>query len=144
MNTYHGAGILFWTRDVLGKIHVLLCKQSAEVAHSKWILPQGTWIPNDGFLPDGKRHYLQTAIRHSHDHLGMTAQYNRPPPTIWTLHVPYFNFEVFACFHPELREPQTFNTGLYSESAFFIVDDLPTPREFLLNFYVPALLEKVL
>ena len=135
LHTFHGAGILCWRRDESGAISILLGKRSAGIG--KWTIPGGTYEKSDGHDEKGRRNYKGTAIRETHEEMGLEIENCSP---LWSLIIPYFHYEVFSCQIYNSELPQTLNE--FSEVAWFLSSDLPTPRVALVDFQVKALMKE--
>ena len=140
LKPYHGAGMVFWTKDVQGKFSVLLGKRSFNPGKGKWSIPGGGWEPQDGFEKTGRRNYRQTAMREAQEELHFEIPRMESLVHLWSLHVPCFHFEVYAYILSEQAIPTYVDE--FSELCWVSVKALPTPMVCFLRNQIATLTKK--
>lgn len=136
---YHGAGIVFWTKDAQGRLSLLLGKRSFNPGKDKWSIPGGGWEQQDGFEKSGKRNYRQTAMRETQEEIHFDIPRRQNLSHLWSLHVPFFHFEVYAYYLLEQTIPSTVDE--FSEVHWVPADTLPSPLTCFLRSQVASLIE---
>lgn len=121
ISTYHGSGILCYTKDAEGILRVLLGKRSVRKGFGKWSIPGGGWEVEDGMAGHG-RNYERTARRETKEEMGIEIRTISP---LWKSRLPLFHYEVFCSFLPTTEKIT--NIHEFSQVGWFPLDALPTP-----------------
>lgn len=91
----------------------------------RWSFPGGGWEPRDGHTVDGKVDYQAAAIRESREEMGMQVDKPDRLVLVWTLHLPYFHYKVFAYYVKTRSKPPFVDE--FSEYRWCTLDSLPKP-----------------
>ena len=124
-HSYHGAGIIFWSKDENQQIRILIGKRSMSPQNHRWSFPGGGWEPKDGFDEKGKIAYTKAAIRESGEEMGMPVEHAEKLVPLWALHVPGFHYKVYAYELEHLQKPPFI--AEFSEARWVGVEELPSP-----------------
>ena len=93
---YHGGGMLFWKSTREEEILILLGRRSHGIDRGLWSIPGGSWSKKkDGFSPDGVRNYHTAALRKGYEETGYIIPAQDEVTCIWSVHAPFFHYEVF-------------------------------------------------
>ena len=125
LHPYHGAGIIFWTQTERGERSILMGKRNMRPQNHRWSFPGGGWEPRDGRMRDGKVNYQAAAIRESKEEMGMQVDKPDRLALVWTLHLPYFHYNVFAYYVKTRIRPPFVDE--FSEYTWCTLDSLPKP-----------------
>ncbi len=143
MSGYHGAGILFWTMNDEGIISIYLGKRCHGIDRGRWSIPGGGWKRQDGTSPGTGHHYHKTAVREVHEETGFVIQDDDGLTCFWSIHVPFFHFEVFDYSLKEQIDFPALSSSEFSEGKWFPLDDLASPLEPFVTFQVRNLRKKI-
>lgn len=125
LHSYHGAGIIFWSRDENHQVHILIGKRSMSPQNRHWSFPGGGWEPKDGYDEHDKVAYAKAAIREAGEEMGMAVEHPRQLVLLWGLHVPGFHYRVYAYELQQMKEPPFI--AEFSEAKWVGIHMLPTP-----------------
>jgi len=125
IRSYHGAGILFWTRDDDGAPTILLGKRSMKPQNHHWAFPGGGWEGEDGFDSDGNIAYRTTAIRESTEEMGIVVPDPDGLKLVWSLALPFFHYKVFSYELDHRVTPPVLSE--FSEYRWCTLESLPKP-----------------
>ncbi len=140
---YHGGGMLFWKKDMDGNISVFLGKRKHGVDKGRWSLPGGGWEYGDGLAADGSRNYHRTALRESREETGYEIPEQDDVTRIWSIHIPFFHFEVFDYRMRELNALFILDTDEFSEGKWFSITALPDSLEWFVPLQIHNLEKKL-
>lgn len=126
LGQYYGAGMIPYTKDPHGEIHVLLEKRADD----------HTWAIPGGALDDGED-YLEAAIRETLEETGIhisSAWY------VTSCQLPYFSYWVYAS---KLGSQETPVRNYESEEiAWFSISNLPDDMNFMTKAELRSFLRK--
>lgn len=140
LRPYHGAGILFWTRDQQGRIFVLLGMRKHNPQKGKWSIPAGGWEDEDSRDEKGRPDYRKTAIRETWEEIQFTVDNPDKLVSLWSKHLPFFHFAVYSYQLPEQEAVVRYQE--FSEVKWFSVDVLPVNSVGLVRSQVAALVRQ--
>jgi 8-oxo-dGTP diphosphatase len=126
MFPYHGAGVLFWNKDEMGRLWILMGRRTRRPGKDMWSFPGGGWENGvDGFLPQNplKPYYSQTASREAREEVELHIQFTPDELPLWRIHIPGFHYEIYS-WQMETRTAFRFNYE-FSDMQWFSVDGLP-------------------
>jgi len=134
---YHGAGIIFWSRDDDHQVRILIGKRSMRPQNHCWSFPGGGWELKDGFDEKGKPAYKEAAIRESGEEMGMAVEQPQKLVLLWGLHVPGFHYQVYGYELERVKKPPFISE--FSEARWVGLHQLPSPRVFFVASQVRRL-----
>lgn len=137
LHTYHGAGIIFWTRDKNQQVRILIGKRSMSPQNHRWSFPGGGWELKDGYDVKGKVAYTMTAIRESGEEMGMPVEHADKLVYLWALHAPLFHYQVYAYELDHQKNPPFISE--FSEARWSLLTELPSPLVFFVASQVRGL-----
>lgn len=143
MFPYHGAGVLLWNRDAMGRLWILMGRRTRKPGKGMWSFPGGGWEKAlDGFLPQNpfKPYYAQTASREAREEVGLHVPFSPDELPLWRIHVPGFHYEIYSS-QVETRSDLRFNYE-FSAMQWFPVDGLPSDTVPFLRGQVKKLQKK--
>ena len=139
-DSYHGAGILFWTIDGQGQPFVLLGKRKYNPQRGYWSIPGGGWDEADSFVEKGQLDYRETALRESREEIGFAVDNPEKLAYLWSRHLPFFHFVVYA--HQLSGKREVVRYQEFSQVKWFPTDSLPTQCVWFLRSQVAALVRQ--
>jgi len=134
---YHGAGILFWHRAEDGQVSVLLGLRKYNPQKGMWSIPGGKWEAQDSYEDTMKPNYKAAAVRETWEEIRVRVENPEMLTLLWSMHVPFYHFEVYACQLPEKRAIAPYQE--LSELKWFSVDSLPKDSVGFVRLEVAAL-----
>lgn len=140
IKSYHGAGILFWTKETKDQLFVLLGKRKYNPQRGKWSIPAGGWEKEDSYDGKGKPDYCQTAIRESREEIKIFVDNLENLTYLWSRHLPFFHFVVYAYQLSEQVDVVRYQE--FSEVKWFPVDVLPADCVGFVRSQVSALVKQ--
>jgi len=135
---YHGAGILFWHRAEDGQVSVLLGLRKYNPQKGMWSIPGGKWEAQDSYEDTMKPNYKAAAVRETWEEIRVRVENPEMLTLLWSMHVPFYHFEVYACQLPEKRAITPYME--LSELKWFPVDSLPEESVGFVRLQVAALI----
>ncbi len=123
---YNGAGIIFWTITETGEVSFLMGKRSIPPQNHMWSFPGGTWEKGeDGYNQEGKISYRETAIRESHEEVGLDVPSPENLFPLWSLDVPGFHYGIYVYrLKSQIKPPYI---SEFSETGWFTFSTVPSP-----------------
>jgi len=134
---YHGAGILFWHRAEDGQVSVLLGLRKYNPQKGMWSIPGGKWEAQDSYDDTMKPNYKAAAVRETWEEIRVRVENPEMLTLLWSMHVPFYHFAVYACWLPEKRAIAPYQELL--ELKWFSVDSLPKDSVGFVRLEVAAL-----
>ena len=126
LGQYYGAGMIPYTKDSHGEIHVLLEKRADD----------HTWAIPGGALDDGED-YLEAAIRETLEETGIHIS---SPWYVTSCQLPYFSYWVYAS---RLEKQQTPLKNWESDAIeWFAADDLPEGMNWMTRIEIEDFIRK--
>jgi len=144
MFPYHGAGILLWNRDAMGKLWVLIGKRTRKPGIGLWSFPGGGWEKDkEGFSPRNRStpDYAQTASRETQEEIGLHVQFPPDVLPLWRIHLPGFHYEIFSWLMETRVVPEY--SDEFSAMQWFPIEQLPSALVPFLRGQVMKLKKKV-
>lgn len=134
---YHGAGILFWHKAEDGTLSVLLGLRKHHPQKGMWSIPGGKWEVQDSYDDTMKPNYKAAAVRETWEEIRVRVENPEMLTLLWSMHVPFYRFAVYACRLPEKRAIAPYQELL--ELKWFPVDSLPKDSVGFVRLEVAAL-----
>lgn len=128
----HVGGMLFWKTTMEEEILVLLGRRSHGIDRGRWSIPGGSWRKEDGFSPGGGRNYHTAALRKGYEETGYIIPEQDEVTCIWSVHAPFFHYEVFDYRIREKHAAIHLTSEDFSEWGWFDIKALPEPLEWFL------------
>ena len=126
LNNYFGAGMILYTKNLKGAIHVLLEKRADD--HT-WAIPGGAL--------DDLEDYKEAAIRETFEETGISID------SAWCVNryqLPYFSYWVYAS---RLEKQQTLLKNWESDAIeWFAADDLPEGMNWMTRIEIEDFIRK--
>lgn len=136
---YHGAGILFWHKDDAGQLYVLLGVRKYHPQKGMWSIPGGKWEAEDSYNGNMKPNYQAAAVRETWEEIRVRVEDPEQLAFLWSMHMPFFHFVVYACRLPEKRTIVPYQE--LSELKWFPVGSLPAESVGFVRLQVAALVQ---